>query len=445
MIHPLTKRLSTTCFMWLAAACLLLAASSCKKDCPDPMSEACDDTVLPVVMAHGLLASGDTYSLQIKRFASNNICADRFYLFDYNTLDFAADNATLLDNFIDNVLAETGADKVMLVGHSAGSSLGYNYLADSLRSTKVDRYIHLAGNPQPQPAGPSGNIPTLNMYSAADLIVTGGDMTGATNIDLVSDDHYEVATSPAAFQNMFEFMYGSLPGTTLVESENSDQIMLQGKAVTLGENVPVAGATVEVYEVSSTDGSRINASPDAEFTVAADGSWGPFEAKTATHYEFFITGTSATDRPIHYYREPFMRSDRNIYLRTLPPPSSFAGALLAGLPQDDTQTVLAIFTSNQAAIWQRDALDINGNNLATEDLCSADQSTIALFLYDENGNDASDFTRSGTFATFPFLNGADVYTPTASPSSVALTFNGVTLNVPNWKSDTEGLIVAVFN
>ena len=171
----------------------LLALGSCKHD-PDllslndvtlypndsnvvpPPPSGCNDTVTPVVMMHGLLASGDTWVNQVMRFQANNYCASKLWVFDWNTLSsFGGGGNTdeILDAFIDSVLAVTGASQVNLVGHSAGGGTGYSYLSNPSYAAKVAHYVHIGSGAQSAPAGSSGQVPTLNIYSTDDQVVSG--------------------------------------------------------------------------------------------------------------------------------------------------------------------------------------------------------------------------------------------------------------------------------
>ena len=174
-----------------------------------PMSSQeipCNEQI-PIVFAHGLLASGDTYSLQVQRFEQNGYCSDRMFAFDYNTIGLD-NNKGRLNQFINEVLKETASDKVFLVGHSAGSNLSYDFLKLVNESQKISKYVHIGGNPFDTPAGPSAEIPTLNIWSPADFVVPGGNIPGATNLELEGKDHFEVASSEASFIAMYEFFYG---------------------------------------------------------------------------------------------------------------------------------------------------------------------------------------------------------------------------------------------
>lgn len=418
-----------------------LSAGSCKKELAEP---GCDASLTPVVFVHGFLASGDTYADQVMRFQGNRYCGERLFVFDWNTLGGAAGAVPKLDAYIDTILARTGAQKVHLVGHSAGGGLGYTYLSAASRAAKVARYVHLGSGVQPGPAGPDREIPTLNVYSTADLVVPGGDINGATNLKFTDFDHYEVATAEAVFSAMYSFFQNGRQAsqTDIVAQE---QIKLSGRVLTLGENVPKAGASVEIYEVSAKSGLRLGSAPVATLTTDESGNWGPWTAQKGIFYEFFVqTGTSG-DRPIHYYREPFVRSNQLVYLRTLPPAGSLPGLLLGGLPRNDDQSVLAIFSASKGIIHQRDILKAEGIDLSTAQLTPPAKSIIALFLYD-NGDGQTTTTVHPTFQLLQnFLTGLDFFIPANPQQSTRLEFNGRTLFVPRWRSETEGISVAVFN
>lgn len=409
----------------------------------DTIQEPPQAVVRPVVMLHGFLASGDTYANTAMRFNSNQYSWKKIHVFDWNSLGFSND-VNALDAFIDQVITETGADKVDLAGHSAGSGFCYSYLSDATRAAKVAHYAHLAGNPNTAPAGPNGEIPTINIYSTDDLVVAGGNIPGASNVVLTGKDHYQVATSAETFEAMYAFFNdGTAPQTTEFTPES--QICIAGKVLTLGENQAQANATVNIYSLDPETGYRISETPTHTLSTDANGKWGPVAIEPNTRYEFQTNTNQAGDRTIIYYREAFVHSNFLVYLRTLPS-SGIASLLLSGLPEDDNQTVMAIFTANQAAINGRDQLAANGNELSTAQFMPASKSIIASFLYDANSNAQSDNTAIPIFNLSPtFLTGIDQYFPTQPLNSIALTFNGRSLNIPSRGSASEGVIVAVFD
>lgn len=431
----------------LAFFLLSMLAVSCSDDDTNDINSPlvnCDKQLKPVVMVHGLLASGDTYADQFMRFTSNNYCSDRLFVFDWNTLDQSQDAAALLDLFIDDVLLKTGSAQVFLAGHSAGGGVGYNYLSEPARAVKVAGYVHIGSSVQSGPAGATGEVPTLNIWSPDDKVVTGGDINGATNLSLPGQDHYQVATSSETFDAMYRFFNeNKAPLTLNIIPQNN--IAISGKVVSLGENVPKSAAQISIFELNPATGERLNENPDFTPQVDNKGYWSSVKVKANVPYEFEVNTGDSSDRLIHYYREGFQHSNSLVYLRVLPPPSSFAGNLLAALPSDDEQSVVVIFSASKAVINGRDDLRVNNNELSNAEFASADITTIAFFLFDD-GNNTSDFTSANPlFASFPFLEAVDVFFPTQNPSTIRCTFNGRSLNLRNWKSQSEGISIAVFD
>ncbi len=408
----------------------------------DAAPPACDDSRPPLVMAHGLLAAGDTWGPHAARFAANGHCADRYVAFDWNTLNMQIDHVGDLDAVIDAVRATHGVDQVDLMGHSAGGGLGYRYLRDPARAAKVAHYVHVGSGREDGPAGPDdAPMATLNVWSPDDTVVPGGDIEGAENVALPGLDHYAVATDPAAFAAVYAFLYGATPALT--EAPPQAPIEVRGKALVLGDNAAEAGATVEVWAVGAADGQRTGDAPAFTFTVAEDGGFGPFEAAPDQHYEFLVRPTRAGAPAVRYYREPFTRDAPLVYLRTLPVPPSFAGTLLRQVPFDDAHTVLVVFNARAAVLAGTNSLTVGGVEMATPELAGPEDTMIALFLYDV-GVDGQDGGPVATFGAFPFLSGLDHVIPADATASIAVTLDGRTVHVPRWPSGSEGAVIVVF-
>lgn len=411
------------------------------------LAAPCTDDERPIVFAHGFLGSGDNFANQIMRFNVNGYCHGSLWAFDWNTLNRAINHNAALDRFIDAVLAETGAEQVDLMGHSAGGGLGYEYLADPVRAAKVAHYVHIASFVTEGPAGPEGApVPTLNLWSDGDLVIgEAGDIEGATNVMLDGVDHFAVATSAEAFEAMYAFLHdGAAPpeGSAIVPSV--ERPLLGGRALTFGENVPEAGASVEVYRVDPETGARASERPVARLTSDEAGYWGPFRGDATAYYEFRIESADG-GIPVHYYREPQVRTNPVIYLRTLPQRGSLVGILLASVPFEDEHAVLVTFTSNVALLAGRDSLTVNGFEVATEELAAADKTSIAFFYYDANENQESEHTSIPALATLgQFVAGIDAYFPAGEGETITATYNGRTLRAPAWPSGSEGAVVMMF-
>jgi len=433
-------------FVLLVSALLI---SSCKKDGDIPINEnvPCNENQLPILMLHGLLASSDTYNNFYQLFNSNGYCEELLFVMDRNTLDFSADFIPDLDSAINHILETTNKQQLNLMGHSAGGALGYDYLSNETSKGKVAKYVHLASFPQPQAAGLNAEIPTLNIWSEGDLVLEGANIEGAENLMLENEDHYEVATSSTSFKKIYEFFNNNTtPEFTTVQLQKGDNITLSGKVVTLGENAPLKNAQVEIFQLDKETGARLNQKADHTVRTNQTGNWSKVEIKANEPYEFYVTNLDNTeDTPMHYYREGFTRSTPLVYLRTIPPKGSPAGAFLGEIPSNDEQSVLVVFSSSQAIIHQRDVLIVNDVELSTAEFASADQTTIALFLYDDGDKKSGLTSTNALLKAQPFLNAVDFFIDPQLADNSTIVFNNNTLNIPNWPSGSNGVSVVVFD
>ncbi len=442
------RTLLLSLFAFSSLACShadILTNTAIENEPPPPASPVgCDTCDYPVVMVHGFLASGDTWARFQQLFTSNGYHSKKIHAFDWNSLNQfgGAANVQLLDQFIDKVLAETGDTQVRLMGHSAGGGLCYTYLSDAIRAAKVDGYVHIGSAVQPAPAGPDGMEPTLNLWSTEDLIVAGGDIPDAVNLMIPGKDHYQIATSKESFGAIWQFFHNS-PPTTLDITPQGPLVCIAGKVLFFGENTPLENAKVELWELNPATGERLGSSPDFSFTTNAEGKYGPENIKANTTFEFVATPPNSSQRVIHYFREGITHLNSLVYLRTIPPPTSLAGILLAGLPRVESQAVMNVFSASQGIIHGRDTLTVAGSVLSTPQYAPASKTAITYFLYDD-GDGVTELTPVGTFGSFPFMNGVDLFFQTATPGSIPVVLNGRQLNVRNIRS-SEGVVVGVFD
>lgn len=268
---------------------------------------------------------------------------------------------------VDKVLKATGASQVVLYGNSRGGNAIRNYIANGGGAAKVSHAI-LGGTPNhgvradPEnnpgnefngagpflmglnaPKGPNGDEVTPgvkwmtirsdnnDLYAQPDgaflgargkptnVTFDGPALKGAQNVVIAGIDHRETAFSPKAFEQAYRFITGRAPATMAITPEA--KVVLNGKVSGLGlnnaqgsfaSNLPLVGATVEIYATNAATGERLGA-PVHRKTVGADGLWGPFNADTQARYEFVISapGYAVT----HIYRSPFVRSSNLINMR----------------------------------------------------------------------------------------------------------------------------------
>jgi pimeloyl-ACP methyl ester carboxylesterase len=298
---------------------------------------------------------------------------------------------------IDKVLQATGARQVVLVGNSRGGNAIRSYIAGG-GAAKVSHAI-LGGTPNHgvwsdpgfrpsnefNGAGPfltalnnqggpgveiTPGVRWLTVRSAdndkfaqpdgvwigakgrpTNITAAGPELKGATNVVLPTIDHRETSYGPQAFAEAWRFLTGQAPATTQPQPEA--RVVLDGLVSGFGvgnvpaqggapSNLPLVGATVEVYATDAHTGERIGPARWRK-TVGADGRWGPFEADGKTPYEFVVTAPGYA--VAHIYRSPFVRSSNLVGLRaerSLPEADRSTGAVLRmarprgyfGVPRD---------------------------------------------------------------------------------------------------------------
>ncbi len=269
---------------------------------------------------------------------------------------------------VDKLLTSTGASRVVLVGNSRGAITIRNYIANGGGVAKVSHAV-LGGGPLHGVWNIPGFRPTsefngagplltqLNNQGAPGVEITAGvkwmtirsdkndkfaqpdgvwigakgtatnvtfdgpSLKGAENVVLAGIDHRETSYSSKAFEATYRFITGSNPKT--LAPTPAAAISLDGVVTGLGldnkpdgggfvNNLPLAGARVEIYATNAATGERQGPALHA-VTVGANGRWGPFKTDSGTHHEFVISAPGFAT--LHIYRSPFARSSTVVNLR----------------------------------------------------------------------------------------------------------------------------------
>jgi triacylglycerol lipase len=118
----------------LAAFAVLLApqaasAQTCKGD--------------PVVLVHGTFGDASNWAVMAPQLQAQGYCTFALNYGNHGTGDIAT-SAQELARFVDGVLAQTGASKVDIVGHSQGGMMPRYYIKNLGGAAKVDDLIGLA-------------------------------------------------------------------------------------------------------------------------------------------------------------------------------------------------------------------------------------------------------------------------------------------------------------
>ena len=256
---------------------------------------------------------------------------------------------------------------------------------------------------------------------------------------LVDEDHYEIATSSASFNALYRFLMDEEPER--LDMSTQSQAIVSGRYLTFGENQPVADGIVEAWLVDAYTGVRRR--PVQRLEADSEGYWGPFIAAENARYE--LVGKSPDPRAVlvRHFFESF-NSDRALtYIRGFPGPGSLAGVLVNLLPKNDNHATHVIYKARGAFLAGRDSLTLNGEEILNEETASADNTTIAFFVYDID-NDNQREGRSPVFDMFPFLTAFDYPIPAEDNIGLEINFNGRLITVPRSASN-DGILVAVFD
>lgn len=141
------------------------------------------------------------------------------------------------------------------------------------------------------------------------MTAAGPELKGAVNVVIPRIDDCETSYSGAAFEATYRFITGNAPQVTTIAAEM--QVELNGKVTGLGvdpadaktgnfsNNLPLAGAQLEVYATNPVTGARTG-NALLRKTVEAHGRWGPLAVPTGSPIEFVITAPSYATT--HIYR-----------------------------------------------------------------------------------------------------------------------------------------------
>ena len=352
---------------WFIA--LLLALGACAQLPP------AGDPHPPIVFVHGNGDSAALWTTTLWRFESNGYDRKLLYAIDFRYPLARSEDAKFqplrsssaeamreLAARVEEVRKLTGRDKVVLIGNSRGGNAIRNYIKNGGGAAWVSHAI-LGGTPNhgvsdweetrgnefngkgpflaQLNAGPNEVVQGVRFmtirsdsndkYAQPDgaflgkpgrntgVDFDGPELKGAENVVIAKIDHRETSFDTPAFAEMYRFISGHPPARLTIATEPRPVLNGKVSGVEAGvpTNLPVAGAKVEIYEISHDTGARRGSAVHAK-TTGADGLWGPFSAQLDAYYEFVVQapGHAIT----HIYRSPFPRSSDFVHLR----PADFA-------------------------------------------------------------------------------------------------------------------------
>ncbi len=393
-----------------------------------------EDVALPIVFVHGFAGSAQQYESQAMRFVANGYDPERIVAFDHDGAGMDIEGYTEgVDETIDAVLAETGAEQVFLVGHSRGTFVSNDYLSDPGRAAKVAKYIAIDGRPCPD------TVPCI----------------APTQDVLPGQAHVETATSPESFAMQYEFLIGEEPETVDLEPQEGS-VEIQGRAVSFPANTGRAGATLDIWPVDPDTGQRSSDEPHATFEIGEDGEFGPVELESGAYYEYALS-QPGTDVVHHLYLQPYVRDSRLVRLLSSEPDGSTRLNTNQG---EDHSSIIAIrmrewYGSDDADLEgdQSDVLNISVDGGDPVDAVEGFDSngSIGLHIHDDIATPGE--TTLGPLPYFseqPFQQGIDVFMASSADGSGTISVTNLprgdtdkpqVLNTPNWPSSTNAISV----
>src|SRR3954453_6793452 len=406
----LAGRLATAGLALVAAAAVALLAAS---------GAHAATTRHPILFVHGVEGTGAQFESQKLRFTSNGYPASWIDEVDYDSTRGAAERSAVnaqIDRRIAALKQRTGSFKVDVVAHSLGTFVMHDYLTNPVRGAarraNVAHYI----NVDRQSANPG--VPTLAIWAGIPLSgaarLGSRHMDGAQNVTIPTQTHVQTCTSRESFVQYFRFLSGKRPAHDIVRRRGA--IKVAGRALTFPENQGLAGATIQVWPLTA-DGHRATSAPVASVAVTdgseGGGGGGPVTVQAGKRYEF--TALRAGVGTLHYYYEPFVRSDDT--LRLLDSQALIAyTALRPGSVSSATVRYKELWGDRPG---QTDDLRIDGTSVCTATICPAGKTVNAFFAFDRNRDGKTDLsTPDPVFGNVPFVAGGDLFVP-SSPTAAA--------------------------
>lgn len=99
----------------------------------------------PILFVHGYGGSTDNFCTMIGRLRTDGWSDNELYAYNYSFVNSFATDAQEISAQVDAILQRTGASKVDIIAHSAGSVSSRYYLKNLGGDSKVDAWVSLAG------------------------------------------------------------------------------------------------------------------------------------------------------------------------------------------------------------------------------------------------------------------------------------------------------------
>lgn len=185
-------------------------------------SAAADYQKVPILMVHGLGGNSTNWNTMISRLKSNGYDARLLYTINMennNTL-CAASHLTQISNKVEEIVSESGFERIDVIGHSRGGLNLYDYMRFGNGPNRVRNWISLGGvnnmrcsfNGNP-PADDTPGDQTLytSIYSLSDELATPSlaMIEGANNVAVDNVSHFTLQLDTVVFSHVLDALEGA--------------------------------------------------------------------------------------------------------------------------------------------------------------------------------------------------------------------------------------------
>ena len=207
---------------------LVVAGFSCSSDVertePEPDDEPDTYTKLPLLMVHGLNGRSSNFDTIKQRLVDAGYPQDLLFTIDLVPNNSVCDpgHVEQIENRVEEILRQTGFDRIDLLCHSNGGTDSMNYMRYSNGIQCVRNWVSIGGSsnfecsknfaePPPRDATPGSNVLYTSIYSTADKIVPNGAsvLDGGRNIVVSGISHVDLLFSESVFDHIWDGLQGN--------------------------------------------------------------------------------------------------------------------------------------------------------------------------------------------------------------------------------------------
>ncbi|MET7569359.1 triacylglycerol lipase [Streptomyces sp. NPDC005492] len=191
----------------------------------------------PIVFVHGLSSSSSTWNDWVADFKADGYTSSELFAWSYDWTQSNVTTASQLATEVKSVLAQTGASKVDIVGHSMGSLSSRYFLKNLSGTSYVDHFVSVAGvnhgtsiaslcgwlytSCKEMQTGSSfltalnsgdetpGGVAYAAYWSDCDAAIdpdTSAELSGATNVDVGCIAHEDMNNDYGVYEQVRDFL-----------------------------------------------------------------------------------------------------------------------------------------------------------------------------------------------------------------------------------------------